>query len=227
MASANPWCDLIICDLKGRWSLPKMYFFCLFSVELPPGHEKVRNGAKCKSAKRVETVTLTWSPWTKTDLVNLRRILNPQKQVRPVSVFGCETRTPFDQLGQRWVGKHWSRFTRITQRGRNNRRGGSQSENTVSLKTYLATALHIRPPWSLSAFQQWQHCQKTQKQAVHYHCCSHGNRPAEGAPALTLICKNTIKPPTQHTVGEGGGHSWGELCHQCERLEGPACEKCR
>lgn len=112
MESANPWCDLITCDFKGRWSLTKMYFFCLFSVELPPRHEKVRNEAKCKSAKRVETVTLTWSPWTKTDPVNLRRLVNPQEQVRPVSVCGCETRTPFDQLAQRWVGKHWSRLPR-------------------------------------------------------------------------------------------------------------------
>lgn len=103
-------------------------------------------------------------------------------------------------------------FTQITQRGRNNRRGGSQSENTLSLKTYLATALHIRPPRCLLAFQQWQHCQKTQKQAVRYHCCSHGNGPAEGAPAPTLISTNSVQACSPAHTGRGkGGPPGGAL----------------
>lgn len=79
-------------------------------------------------------------------------------------------------------------------------------------KTYLATLLHIRPPQCLSAFQQWQHCQKTQKQAVSYRCRSHGNRPAEGVPAPTLICTNSARSPLPgNTLPPPWVGGWGLL----------------
>lgn len=94
-------------------------------------------------------------------------------------------------------------------------------------KTYLATLLHIRPPQCLSAFQQRQHCQKTQKQAASYRCRSHGNRPAEGVPAPTLICTNsartplpgnTLPPPSPWSEGGGGGGLLPEPAIGAERL---------
>lgn len=81
---------------------------------------------------------------------------------------------------------------RIAQRGFRNTEEKVKEKTFFSHKAYLAEILHIRPPQRLSVFQQWQHCQKPQKQAVRYHCCSHGNRPTEGVPAPTLICTNSI-----------------------------------
>lgn len=129
----------------------------------------------------------------------------------------------------------------ITQRGCNNRQEKVKGKTFFffSQKTYLATFLHIRPPQSLSAFQQWQHCQKTQKQAVRYHCRSHGNRPAEGVPAPTLICTNSMQTysPACCTTQESGvgaaqtppppasfskkPRPLTEPCYQCKRLVGP------
>ena len=81
----------------------------------------------------------------------------------------------------------------ITQHGCINTQEKVKGKTFFSYKPYLATLLHIRPPQCLSVLQQWQHCQKTQKQAVRYHCRSHGNRPAEGVPAPTLICTNKMQ----------------------------------
>lgn len=133
----------------------------------------------------------------------------------------------------------------ITQRGCNNTQEKVKGKTFFSHKVYLATVLHIRPPQCLSVFQQRQHCQKTQKQAVRYHSGSHGNRPAEGVPAPTLICTNSAQAdfPACRTNQEGGEGDGGERCsafaasppglflpepgpptepwYQCKRLAGP------
>lgn len=135
----------------------------------------------------------------------------------------------------------------IAQRGCKNTEERVKGKTFFSHKAYLAMILHIRPPQRLSVFQEWQHCQKTQKQAVRYRCRSHGNKPAEGVPAPTLICTNSVRAysPACHTNWEGRGSpaqppphpppqplsprtraSYTEPCYQCKRLTGPACEKC-
>lgn len=76
--------------------------------------------------------------------------------------------------------------------------------------------MHIRPPQCLSALQQRLHCQKTQKQAVSYRRRSHGNRPAEGAPAQTLIC--TDSPLPDSSAEWWWGSLAGRPAYQRERL---------
>lgn len=141
------------------------------------------------------------------------RIVNPQEQVQPVSLWhgaSSETQTPFDQHRPPIGEKHCiplKLHDQITQRGCNNTEEKVKGKTFFPHKAYLASFLHIRPPQCLSVFQQWQHCQKTQKQAVRYHCRSHGNRPAEGVPALTLICTNSMQaysPSMLHKPGRGG-----------------------
>lgn len=122
---------------------------------------------------------------------------------------------------------------RIAQRGFRNTEEKVKEKTFFSHKAYLAEILHIRPPQRLSVFQQWQHCQKPQKQAVRYHCCSHGNRPAEGVPAPTLICTNSIWAqssacytdregcvcPVSLFLWDAGPHT--QTCYQYKRLAGP------
>lgn len=160
--------------------------------------------------------------------------MNPQEQVWPVSLWHggrALKREPHLISPARPLGwKTPELRARLTQCGSKTDRN-TVKEKTVPFfffyiflfsfflfffkKTYLATLLHIRPPRCLSAFQQWQHCQKTQKQAVSYRCRSHGNRPAEGVPASTLICTNSARtplpgytlPPPSPRGRRGGGAS--------------------
>lgn len=76
-------------------------------------------------------------------------------------------------------------------------------------------------------------CQKTQKQAVRYHCRSHGNGPAEGVPAPTLMCTNSVQADSPacrtHRVRRGAVQEpgpLGEPCYRCAQLVCLICEKC-
>lgn len=148
--------------------------------------------------------TLTCSHLAKTDRIIHLRIVNLQNKF---SLSACGTQSLWN-INSIWstIGeKHWIPLrlcAQITQHGCKNTEQ-SQRETFFWDKAYLATFLHIRPPQSLSEFQQRKHHQKTQKHAVRYHCCSHGNSPTEGVPAPTLICSNSMWHTTHTSQAEG------------------------